>query len=144
MEKSKRWAPVLKEDGTYCSPGCGRGCTKKEYDRACKDADNLVKLIKKGISGAWRAKVWENLGWHYSVQCGLLSLHCSNYPTGKYYTVLTSLNPKHVGCGDSRLEVISGKNPVKLIRKATKNLRLYLLEVETVIAFHEREFSKKG
>jgi hypothetical protein len=48
----------------YCSPACGRGCTWAEYQAARKAAAALVRQLGRG----WRAKVWENLGWHYSAE----------------------------------------------------------------------------
>lgn len=44
-----------------CAKWCGRGCTEEEYRRAVAGAARLVKRLGPG----WRARVWENLGWHY-------------------------------------------------------------------------------
>lgn len=57
------WKPVLKGD-VYCSLACGGGCKKAEYDRAVEEADKLCKKLGKN----WKTRVWENLGWHWSVQ----------------------------------------------------------------------------
>ena len=35
------WTPVLNGD-LFCSPRCGCGCTKAEYDLACESANALA------------------------------------------------------------------------------------------------------
>jgi len=71
--KELSWKPRVRGD-VYCSPACGRGCTRAEYQHADKMADKLV--IQLGVG--WRARVWENLGWHYEAKAGEWSV----YPSG--------------------------------------------------------------
>lgn len=52
--------PVARGD-RYCSPACGRGCTKAEYDAAVACGAALARQLGAG----WRPQVWENLGWHH-------------------------------------------------------------------------------
>lgn len=59
------WAPVLNGD-IFCSPRCGGGCTKAEYDAAVTAADALAAKLGPG----WEPDIWENLGWHYAVRRG--------------------------------------------------------------------------
>ncbi|KKL25037.1 hypothetical protein LCGC14_2409320 [marine sediment metagenome] len=58
--------------GRYCAPACGRGCTAREHDLAEAKAEVLARALGPG----WEPEVWENLGWHYSVQspCKRLSV----------------------------------------------------------------------
>jgi len=62
-EKKDRWEPIA-AGPLYCSPACGRGCTRAEYDAAVAGADALVERLGEG----WAPRVWENLGWHYSAK----------------------------------------------------------------------------
>lgn len=54
------WEPVRKGE-TFCSPGCGHGCTYAEYLKASQKAELLAKRLGKG----WVCSVSENLGWHF-------------------------------------------------------------------------------
>jgi hypothetical protein len=60
--KELSWKAV-QEGKKRCSPACGGGCTQAQYERAVSDADKLVKRLGPD----WCPRVWENLGWHYSV-----------------------------------------------------------------------------
>ncbi len=55
----------------YCSPACGGHCLREDYDRAVKLANALCKRLGDG----WKPRVWENCGWHLSVEKGKLELH---------------------------------------------------------------------
>ena len=59
------WTPVLDGD-LFCSPRCGCGCTKAEYDLACESANALAARM----GYRWEIEVWENCGWHYCVMNG--------------------------------------------------------------------------
>lgn len=59
------WTPVLKGE-TFCSPRCGGGCTKAEYDAALESANTLAARM----GHRWEIEVWENLGWHFCVKNG--------------------------------------------------------------------------
>jgi hypothetical protein len=65
------WTPVSRGE-TYCSPACGAGCTRREYDRAVRDADRLVKRLR---GSGWRAEVWENVGWHFRAVSGTVQVY---------------------------------------------------------------------
>lgn len=59
------WTPQLLGD-VFCSPLCGFKCKKADFDRATEQANNLVGQLGTG----WRARVWENCGWHFDVKKG--------------------------------------------------------------------------
>ncbi len=61
--KSLSWTPVLKGE-IYCSPACGRGCTRKEWEDTKITASQLARRMGAG----WKPRVHENLGWHYEVR----------------------------------------------------------------------------
>lgn len=76
------WTPE-RQGAMYCSPACGRGCTKKEHDEAKKAGARLAKNLGAG----WDVRVWENLGWHYSAvsACGRIKVHQNN-PNPRSFT----------------------------------------------------------
>lgn len=63
MEKLS-WAPV-RHKTIYCAPACGGGCTLEDFNEATEKAQKLADALGR----AWRPRVWENLGWHYSAVC---------------------------------------------------------------------------
>jgi hypothetical protein len=63
-----RWKAV-RRGKVYCSPACGHNCTFAEYEAAVRGAHDLMELLNQRMPG-WRAHVWENMGWNYSVQWG--------------------------------------------------------------------------
>lgn len=82
-----RWTPVQRGD-IYCSPACGGSCTLAEYQDAVKKADALcVKLLKIHPNLPWKARVFENLGWHYTAHCRGLSVVEYERGRTKSYTV---------------------------------------------------------
>jgi len=82
-ESRNRWKPVLRDGVTYCSPGCGRGCTWEEYQAALRGAEELAESLGNG----WRPEVWENLGWFFKAESedGTMSVHPPVHG-GKSYT----------------------------------------------------------
>lgn len=77
---NRRWVPV-RRGTTYCSPGCGGGCTMKAYDSAKTLAVGMAKALGPG----YRPGVHENLGWYASAvsRCGRLKIHAHIYVTGR-------------------------------------------------------------
>lgn len=74
------WKAKKKGD-VYCAPACGRGCTVAEHKLAKSRAKTLAKRMGKG----WKKRVWENMGWHYSVisPCGRVKVHVNWFNSGK-------------------------------------------------------------
>lgn len=74
-----RWKP-RRRGLIYCSPACGCGCTRADYELASKNSIALASRMGDG----WVAVVWENMGWQWSVGKGVAAIH----PHGKkHYTV---------------------------------------------------------
>ena len=68
MAGSKKPAPLSWEPErrglTFCSPACGHGCKVVDHDRAVLASAELAK----GLGEGWAPRVWENMGWHWTVQ----------------------------------------------------------------------------
>lgn len=64
---------AVRRGNVYCAPACGHGCTRAAFEAAKKAGAALAKQLGKG----WRARVWENLGWHYCAvsACGRWKVH---------------------------------------------------------------------
>jgi hypothetical protein len=115
------WKPKWRGD-TYCSPACGGGCKRKDYNRALENAEKLAKELGPG----WEPHVWENLGWWYSAHRGVLKVH----PTGhKGYTA-------YLGSADSAggKWAENGSTPKKAVKNVIKAARV---DVDGVIAIVE-------
>jgi hypothetical protein len=90
------------------STGCGRATCREKTAAACA-ADEL-RAYKEGgallarMKGAgWRLSVWENLGWHYAVYSGAITVHPSRHGGRTTYSALMSselpLEGSHPGGG---------------------------------------------
>ena len=76
----KNWIPVVR-GAVYCSPACGGGCTRKDFNRAMQTAQALLRKMK---SKGWILDVWENNGWHCALQSkDGLELHVSFDHSGR-------------------------------------------------------------
>lgn len=74
MNQTTDWTPRALPGGIYCSPRCGghKGfCKKADFDKATKAAGALAK----SLGGGWEPIVWENLGWHWMLQNGVMEVH---------------------------------------------------------------------
>ena len=57
------WEPVRDGD-IYCAPACGARCTHDAFIQANEDAEALCAKL----GPEWKPRVWENMGWFYSVK----------------------------------------------------------------------------
>jgi len=60
---------------TYCSPACGFGCKRTDYDIVVLEAAALAERM----GPEWMPRVWENLGWYYEVTKGVAVIHAHRY-----------------------------------------------------------------
>lgn len=121
---SKRWTPV-KNGRIYCSPGCGAGCTHKEYERAVSKSERLQKRMGPG----WKTRVWENLGWHYELTQGPISLSESD---GEYIALINN-DPKEAGGGLSLWTDLSKRS-----REPKEAVRLAVKYMQNIVQQHNR------
>ena len=100
-----------------------------------KEATSLGrKLVKKLDGKGWRLRVHENLGWHYNVWKGPISINASFNPRGKKttYSVLISSSDERPPVGGLVLWTsndtsrASHKDPNVAVRRAVKYARLVI------------------
>lgn len=85
--------PSVGQGETKCSPDCGRGCTQAEYDAAYKAGTQALCLAIHKSGVGWTLRVWDNLGWHWSLERGTWSLTGKE---GRYHCHTTHTAPRGV------------------------------------------------
>jgi hypothetical protein len=122
MEKLS-WKPV-RRGNLYCSSACGRGCTIKEYREterlALCLANRLAPMDTDVKGGRWEICLSENLGWHYSVSKGAISVH-GDSGGRRIYSVFLNLPGPWGGN-----MAVTANIPEAGIRKILNNARLEL------------------
>lgn len=108
-----RWTPVRKGN-TYCSPGCGAGCTIQQFNRATKAAAKLAARMGKG----WKPDVWENLGWFYRVVSadGRVEIHPPQRRGDTYWVAVES-------DADTGQYTADGATPEKALKLVTERIQ---------------------
>ncbi len=69
----------------YCSPRCGNKCTWAAYEKAIQESSALAEQLGDG----WHPRVWENLGWHWSVHDEDRYMHVYPRRSGGYHTLFS-------------------------------------------------------
>ena len=87
-----RWKPRSRLGGIYCSPACGGGCTRADYDRAVRASKALAERMGEG----WEPQVWENLGWYCAVKKGIASIRPPSRNYDNKYTIYFNTTPQVV------------------------------------------------
>lgn len=127
---SERWTPVDGPGGRYCSPACGRSCTKAEYLVAQRMAAELCADLGDG----WEPVVHENLGWHYGARKGKMTV---NPPYGRAFlgdrngtthTCFFNIHPQIV---------TQDPDPRQAVASALTQARLKMRENEEELARHD-------
>jgi hypothetical protein len=95
-------------------------------------------LLKKMKGGPWRLRVWENLGWHYSVDCAEGALSVSDYG-GEYSAMLANVGCSHSGSYDwidprrYRDPNIAVRNQLRLAKQFVQRVHGWVTAVDTAI-----------
>ncbi|MGH9388966.1 MAG: hypothetical protein ACRD1Z_05070 [Vicinamibacteria bacterium] len=98
----------------YCSSACGGGCTREKYDRARREAAGLTRALGPG----WKARVWENLGWHYEARKATLKVSPS---FGSGYVAYIGKEDHPGGCWTG-----NGRTPRAAVRAAIREGRRFV------------------
>ena len=107
----RSWLPQ-RRGSIYCAPACGGRCTYAAFVKATKAAARLATRLGRG----WKAEVFENLGWHYSVDNKSMGLCVSRIGTS-YIAIVAE---KYVGYGET---------PEQAIDKAICDAQPFLAEM---------------
>lgn len=109
-----------------CASWCGGGCTQEQFDEATSTAWKLAVELGEG----WTIRVWENLGWHFSLISPSRTIKVSGARSRGGYTALIS-PPGEVygttgltGRGDAPRAAV--ENTVALTRERIAQLEQWL------------------
>jgi hypothetical protein len=122
VDNRSRWTPVLRGEN-YCSPVCGFGCKKSEYDAAVAASETLAAHMGAG----WRGRVWENLGWHYEAVKGA----CNVRPHGtgaEVYSAVLDTSPQFFARSASAVDAVAD-----VLQQAREHLERTTRQIEQVI-----------
>lgn len=111
--------PIRRGD-VYCSRRCGAECTHAAYLAAMSTARRVVTQLGKG----WHARVFDNLGWHWSVYYGRDELGISFSGSGGGSTGGSRFMLIVNGFGSGGL-VLHGRSPSAMIRTARRHGTAY-------------------
>ncbi|MCP4201831.1 MAG: hypothetical protein GY769_07855 [bacterium] len=75
LSRKPRWRRTI-----YCSPACGFGCTRVQYELAVSRGERLARSLGED----WKPRIWENVGWRYCARRGGLEVH----PAGSGYIAI--------------------------------------------------------
>jgi hypothetical protein len=64
--------------------------TKAEAEKKGKALRELMNFPK-----AWSVRVWQNMGWHYSIDNGYMSIRPTGFSDGEYF-ILASEHDQHL------------------------------------------------
>lgn len=102
----------ITDNDQYCSIGCGNGCTKRQYEKAVKKADELCEELGVG----WQPHVWENLGWHFLAFKGDCKVH--KFSDNRYWADFMAQGRQYEEYGTTAKEALEN-----VFNKIVKNLR---------------------
>lgn len=132
---NRDWKPRLSSDGQfYCSPSCGGGkyCRKEWHDKAVADADALCTRMGDG----WEPDVWENLGWHYKITKGKVSIHANRRGSGgDAYSYSAWIEPGVVLRGITFQVIADGQTPEDALGNAVQDARTAMSRLTETLDF---------
>lgn len=96
----RNWEPVLNGE-YYCSPSCGCSCKLSDYQAAHAKANALKDELGEG----WKTVVWENCGWHFRAEKGVVEIHFDTYY--KVYRAYFNTVKQQVTTGATPLEALT-------------------------------------
>jgi len=114
MATKLTWVP-RRRGPIFCSSACGCRCRWVDHERYRKRAQAVARQLGKG----WKARVWENLGWHAEVFFG--GLYVSLHSTINGWRYSAHLGERGHGGAFSSLLFADGSTPVQAIQKLRIN-----------------------
>lgn len=101
---------------------------------ATEMAKELKRFLQKYTGGTWKIRVHENLGWHYNVNCGTISI---SFIGNNSYMIMNSGDINYVGTGHASLTVLYAKNARQLVGHVQKSIHEFREHVlKELVAFN--------
>lgn len=102
------------------------------------EATKRGKALLKRVKGrGWKLDVWENLGWHYAVRNGPLTVYADRYTKDRSmrYSTLLGGEPKDRHCGSLNWSPPSKgyRDPNRAVRAQLKAARAYVNQVDALV-----------
>lgn len=131
MKKRDEWKAV-RRGSIYCAPRCGGGCTWEAHLAAKRAGAILARVLGKG----WKARIWENLGWHYEA-FHPVGIKVSEYFHGAkflYYHASTDdrIMPQHRAEGSSAREAVA--NLLRSVQATARQAKRASAAIEGALA----------
>jgi len=115
----------------------GEARTKKQATLRAKE---LSDYLKKELGGNWKPRVWENLGWYYSVQLGTMNV---NWHLNKYGCLIDNEIGGVCGMGYWDTGNVLFTNPKDAVKFAMKRANDFVKKVTDVCKLNTELISKK-
>lgn len=69
------------------------------------EAKNQAESVRKRMHNPkqWKVRLWENLGWHWALDCGQLTIHCGCYTPASNklrFSCMLTTDKESVGSGE--------------------------------------------
>lgn len=104
----------------YCAPGCGRGCTRAEFDEAVRVASDL----HKELTSDWDIEVFDNLGWHVAATNGCARISYKNKSQIPFEKYVCIINVPRMGS-----VVAHGETATEAAKNAAKGFKININEM---------------
>ena len=79
----------------------------KSLEEAQERANDLAEYVESITGVKWGTRVHENLGFHYKVFLGSITIHSQSYPDKTKYSIYNSGPSKWIGTGHAEVNVIN-------------------------------------
>lgn len=83
------------------------------------------RLLKRMDTKGWTVRVWENMGWHYSISCGGLTIWPSSGKPTSYHCLLSRNRP---GSGEVFWNTGCTGDPNELVHAQLANARKFIFD----------------
>lgn len=116
------WKAKRKGD-VYCAPACGHNCLWESYQMAKKEARKAADILGRG----WKVRVWENMGWHWSVFNGPVSVY-----SGYWAMISSDIHNATYGSGAWSVDTVYRNDPRAAVAHAAIPMFRHMAKVKAV------------
>ena len=101
------------------------------------------KLLAKMKSPGWKIDVWENMGWHYCLRNGVLTINPSSVFPGTFLCLIGDGKSSGGLSICTPMSAIRNKDPNKAIREQTEFAKSAINKYQAIIKKAEKIISTK-